>query len=296
MGKNSGIEWTDHTFNPWWGCVKVSPACENCYAETFSSRIGQKVWGPRSPRRFFDQKHWDEPRKWSDQAARAGRRARVFCASMADVFESRRDLDPQRERLWQLILETPNLDWLLLTKRPQNASLMMPPGWYRDPLPNVWIGTTVEDQKRADLRIPDLLRIPARIRFLSCEPLLGYVDLRPWISEISWVIAGGESGACARPTHPAWFRQVRDQCGAAGVAFHFKQWGEWAPFPLLQERTQIVDPTDHEYAGVWPDGSTGPGVASERGGYAVEMLRIGKRTAGRKLDGLLWEELPEVSA
>src|SRR5712671_6808752 len=122
MAKNSSIEWTDHTFNPWWGCSKVSPGCNNCYAETWAKRVGEKIWGKDEPRRFFTDKHWDEPLKWNDEALSSGTRRRVFCASMADVFEQRTDLNPWRARLWKLTEETPKLDWLLLTKRPENIA------------------------------------------------------------------------------------------------------------------------------------------------------------------------------
>lgn len=120
MAKNSSIEWTDHTFNPWWGCAGVSPGCDNCYAEAWAKRVGEDIWGARKPRRFFGEKHWCEPLKWNDEAQKQGHRRRVFCASMADVFELRSDLDPWRDRLWVLIDQTPWLDWLLLTKRPQD--------------------------------------------------------------------------------------------------------------------------------------------------------------------------------
>jgi protein gp37 len=178
MGKNSSIEWTDHTFNPWWGCTKVSPGCENCYAEAWAKRVGAKVWGARQDRHFFTQKHWDEPLKWNADAESKKRRKRVFCASMADVFELRSSLDSWRAQLWDLIDETPWLDWLLLTKLPQNIQKKVP--WKREWPSNVWIGTTIEDQKRADERLPVLLQLPAKCRFLSCEPLLGKVDLNRW--------------------------------------------------------------------------------------------------------------------
>src|SRR5271166_5607806 len=150
MGKNSKIEWTDHTFNPWWGCTKVSEACKNCYAEAWSKRVGQKVWGPTANRRFFGEKHWLEPVKWNADT-QAGRRRRVFCASMADVFEDRRELDPWRQKLWDLIEVTPRLDWLLLTKRPELVATLA--RWGDDWPPNVWLGTTVEDQESADFRL-----------------------------------------------------------------------------------------------------------------------------------------------
>lgn len=173
MGKATSIEWTDHTFNPWWGCTKVSPGCDHCYAEAWARRVGVAVWGHKEPRRFFSDAHWQQPRAWDAVAGDKKVRQRVFCASMADVFEERRDLDPTRERLWRLIEVTPNLDWQLLTKRPQAVKRIAP--WGDDWPSNVWLGTTVEDQDRANLRLPLLLSIPAKVRFLSCEPLIGPV-------------------------------------------------------------------------------------------------------------------------
>ncbi len=244
MSENSNISWTDHTYNPWWGCVKVSDGCRECYAETFAKRVGQNVWGPAAttPRRLFGDKHWQEPLRWNAAAAAAGTRARVFCSSMADVFEDHPEVGPHRERLFSLIEQTPSLDWLLLTKRPQNVASMVPVAWAAGFPSNVWMGASTEHQAAADERIPYLLAIPAAVRFLSCEPLLGPINLeRPphgaqpdpqsgvypaWYSQqIDWVIAGGESGPKARPMHPDWARSLRDQCVAAGVAFHFKQWG-----------------------------------------------------------------------
>ena len=234
MAEHSKIEWTHHTFNPWWGCAKVSPACEHCYAETWAKRVGQDVWGKRSDRRFFSDRHWSEPLRWDRQAESQRKRARVFCASMADVFEDRRDLDGPRARLWDLIERTRNLDWLLLTKRPELVGCLAPWGnrWPR----NVWLGTTAEDQRRANDRVPMLLGCPAAVRFLSCEPLLSQIDLTSWISEIDWVIAGGESGAKARPMQPEWLRGVRDLCVGNGVAFHFKQWELPVPGSSLRQR------------------------------------------------------------
>jgi protein gp37 len=178
MGADSKIQWTHHTFNPWWGCARVSPGCEHCYAEAFAKRTGKATWGVKEPRRFFGDKHWAEPLKWNKAAEKAGERHRVFVASMADVFEDRRDLDEQRARLWDLINGCADLDWLLLTKRPENIARLLPADWHdRGPWPNVWLGTTAEDQKRAEERIPELLKVPAVVRFLSCEPLLEAVAL-----------------------------------------------------------------------------------------------------------------------
>ena len=169
MAENSRIEWTDHTFNPWWGCTKVSPACDNCYAEAWAKRTGHAVWGAKTDRRFLSEFYWKQPLRWNREAKKQRRRERVFCASMADVFEWRADLKPWRTRLWALIDETPHLDWLLLTKRPHLAQRLAPWG---DSWPeNVWLGTTVESQRFADKRMHHLVNVPARVRFVSCEPL-----------------------------------------------------------------------------------------------------------------------------
>lgn len=237
MGMDSKIEWCHHTFSPWWGCVKVSPGCTNCYAEAFDHRLGGDHWGPRASRRFMSEAHWRKPVAWNRKAARAGERHRVFCASMADVFEDRSDLIGWRYRLFHLISETPNLDWLLLTKRPQNFHLRDEP-WMRE-LPNVWLGVTAEDQQRADERIPLLLQEPAAVRFVSYEPAIEAVEfqhergyLMPFketdpslqrTPRVDWVIAGAESGPGARPMNLEWVRSVRDQCQSAGTSFFLKQ-------------------------------------------------------------------------
>lgn len=221
MAENSGIEWTTHTFNPWIGCTKVSPACDHCYAEAWDARFNGNRWGPHAPR--TRTKTWGSPVKWNRQAAETGERPRVFCASLADVFDNHRTIDTSwRRELWKLIRDTPNLDWLLLTKRPQNISKMLPDDWAGGYV-NVWLGATVENQAAAD-RIYALTKIPARVRFLSMEPLLGHVDLSAHIHRLQWVIAGGESGPQYRPTDPNWFRNLRDQCAANDVPFLFKQW------------------------------------------------------------------------
>jgi len=230
--KNSQIEWTDHTFNPWMGCTKISPGCLNCYAarQTNVWQHGRVVWGPSGTRVRTKPDYWKNPRKWNREAQRAETRLRVFCASLADVFEDGWDetLDPIRRDLFVLIKETPHLDWLLLTKRPEQIAPTLErlglPNDYFLSLGNVWLGTTVEDQPRATLRVPILTEVPAVVHFLSCEPLLGSIPDLP-LDDIEWVIAGGESGPGARPMEADWAREVRDQCLAAGVGFHFKQWG-----------------------------------------------------------------------
>lgn len=180
MGESTGISWTDATFNPWLGCLKVSPGCEHCYAETLvSTRFGLPVWGPSSttPRQRTSASNWKKPLAWDRAAAKARKRTRVFCASLADVFEDHPQVAPWRTELFALIEATPHLDWQLLTKRPENMLRMLPPAWLDKPRANVWLGTTVEDQRRANERIPHLLATPAVVRFLSCEPLLEAVDL-----------------------------------------------------------------------------------------------------------------------
>lgn len=273
MGQNSKIEWTHHTFNPWWGCIKVSPACKHCYAETWAKRVGQSLWGARSRRRYFGENHWREPIKWNRMAEGDGVRRRVFCASMADVFEGRRELDEWRDKLWSLIEQTPSLDWLLLTKRPENINQYSP--WSEWPA-HVWLGTTAETQKWADLRITELAKSNASVRFISSEPLLGPIDLTRWLKrgELDWVIAGGESGPKSRPTKPVWVRSIRDQCAENGVAFHFKQWGHWAPeLPQIDRKVRelVVDAGD---------------------GTRESLYALGKRHAGRNLDGEHWDGLP----
>jgi len=230
--KNSKIAWTDHTFNPWWGCVKVSQGCKNCYAETFAKRTGNNVWGVDAPRRFFSNKHWQEPLKWNKEAEESGKRRRVFCASMADVFEDRKDLIEPRNRLLDLITATQNLDWLVLTKRPENIDSFMHFSEYE----NVWIGTTVELQENEN-RLHHIVHAPFPVRFISIEPMLGPIKLqhdfdglftRNWLDKnngINWVIVGGESGPGCRPFNWDWARDIRDQCAQAGIPFFMKQGG-----------------------------------------------------------------------
>lgn len=276
MAKNSHIEWTHHTFNPWWGCIKVSAACDNCYAELWAKRMGHQLWGKHAPRRFFSEAHWREPITWNKEAQITGRRERVFCASMADVFERRADLNTERLKLWALIENTPNLDWLLLTKRPQNIETLAP--WRSDWPANVWLGTTVENQTMAEKRLPSLLKIPAAVRFLSCEPLLGPLDLRDWVDRnsfypIDWIIAGGESGPGCRPMHPDWVRGLLAQCQSFEVPFHFKQWGQWVPAEMA-------------------DGAINVRLMEFTNDRSVEMVRLNKKLAGRILEGTTWDGVP----
>lgn len=292
MGERSKIEWCDATFNPWHGCTRVSTGCENCYAEAFSKRIGLKIWGVDVDRRFFGEKHWSAPEKWNAKAEAAGRRLRVFCASMADWLEDRRDLDGERHRLFDLIERTPAIDWLLLTKRPEHFDKLAPGSWVtRACPPHVQLGVTAENQQYWNLRVAILKNLPARTRFVSAEPLLGPIDTGD-LTGIHQVIVGGESGSGARPMHPDWARSIRDQCHA--VAFFFKQWGEFrngsGTSPANADRIMLTDGRAfswEDYAAAFsqtPDGLN-PTI----------MAKVGKKAAGRRLDGREWNEFPEVA-
>lgn len=318
MSTNTKIEWAHHTFNPWVGCTKVSPACVNCYAEGWAKRSGQVVWG--GERKRTSLAHWNLPLKWNRAAMAQGIRYRVFCASLADVFDNEVPVQWLHD-LFTLIRHTPNLDWLLLTKRIGNwksrlqavqdhmsAMISAEPkprsisdeesdamnwvgAWVDrndiDPIPeNVWLGATICNQAEADRDIPKLMAVPARKRFLSMEPLLGPVDLERWLEPagldtdlglsnpgIDWGIVGFESGPNARPGHPDHVRNLRDQFQAAGQPFFFKQWGEYSYTPT--NRAQ------------WDDGTP---VSPDL--HPVQVLRVGKKSAGRLLDGREWNEVP----
>lgn len=357
MGDTTRIEWADATFNPWIGCTKVSPACKNCYAERdFDVRLKTAKWGPSGTRVVTSDGNWRKPLAWNREAEKTGIRKRVFCASLADVFEDWRGvmlnhrgatlysgwhhsqpdwvasvepcegeplrMDAVRRRLFDLIDATTNLDWLLLTKRPENIPKMWPvefggiAGFQNEArIPyvrkNVWLGTSVENQEWADKRIPQLLncRDLSPVLWLSCEPLVGPVDLRSrvpvkaspgdhdyggytlWNSltgfrthkgggwtddqpkKIDWVITGGESGPDARPCDPDWFRSLRDQCVPAGVPFHFKQWGEWGDVDQA-DPIQVNNATYH---------------VLDKG---RRVFRVGKKNAGRLLDGVEHNGVP----
>jgi protein gp37 len=238
MAQNSKIEWTDHTFNPWVGCTNVSPGCDHCYAESWSKRSGLVKWG-NSPRRRTSEAYWRAPTKWQAGAAsfeaQHGRRQRVFCASLADVFDNQAESE-WRSDLFKLIAATPSLDWLLLTKRPQNIKKMLPSDWTSTGWTNVWLGTTCEDQSHFDQRWPILSKIPAAVRFISYEPAIGAVRLHDKGVQPDWLISGGESGHGARPMNPQWARDVISDCIKMGVSPFHKQWGAIKNNPLVAEK------------------------------------------------------------
>lgn len=334
----SKIQWTDNTFNPWIGCTKVSAGCKFCYAEADMDKRRKRVtWGVNGTRSVTSYVYWRKPLLWNLAAQAQNKQIKVFCASLADVFEKwdgqlvdskgqtltwddRHDvdgipcyhvgaskydgntiltLDIMRAELFKLIERTPYLIWQLLTKRPENVMGMIPEHW-REKFPsNVWIGTSVEDQEQADIRIPHLIKIPADVRFLSCEPLLGAIEFsdvtnradatsllgKPALAGIDWVIAGGESGRDARPMHPDWLRSMRDQCRAADVPFLFKQWGEWGEGARGKDFTSnkciMVGYSGRIYRGTIPSGDN-----------TYLMSKVGKSISGRMLDGKEYSQFP----
>lgn len=337
MSNHTTIEWTNTTWNPVTGCTKVSPGCDNCYAETIANRF---AGGPAFPKGFEvmvrpdkvnDPLRWRKPRK-------------VFVNSMSDLFHDKVP-DEWLADIFAVMATAQRHTFQVLTKRHgRMKSIMSNPEFVEKvkaraigkglpvaewvwPLPNVWLGVSVEDQKRADLRIPALLDTPAAVRFLSCEPLLGPVDLNGpadihghrsrltyWLTghpgwgspeitstvlelhplttgpRIDWVIVGGESGRSARPMHPDWVRSLRDQCVDAGVPFFFKQWGEWAPESVCATEKGAKSALYVEY-----DGATRPAARGARGD-AVTVQRNGKNNTGRVLDGDVWDEFPASAA
>lgn len=352
MADLSNIEWCDRTQNFWEGCQHASPGCDNCFAETRNKRFGGGLapnWGPGAPRRLTSPANRRKPHRWNKAHsafyAEHGRRQRVFCSSLSDWLDNAVPIEWFIELLDTIRL-TPNLDWLLLTKRIGNFQNRMREAkhaidfdkqrdlWLfvkcwangEDVPEHVYVGATIVNQLEADRDIPKLLATPARIRFLSMEPLLGLVDLRfpivkaappenihnMTIAEIDecasiaaraiyhaktrtvdWVISGGESGPGARASHPRWHRSLRDQCVAAGVPYLFKQWGEWANAEAA--RLDLNTCYDTSRAGGWVemDGFFSQGeMASPGDSRAAHVFKIGKKAAGRLLDGRIWNQFP----
>jgi protein gp37 len=302
MGASTSIEWADATVNWWAGCTAVSPACDHCYAKQMAGRLWGTKWGPGQPRTQFSGPV-ETLHALDRKAKRLGRPLRVFHNSLSDFFDNEVPQD-RRDLAFQTMLETPNLIHMLLTKRIGNVPGMLPPlvNQFDKIFPNIWIGATICNQEEADRDIPKLLQVPAAKRFLSMEPLLEPVDLQmhlpvargrngwfalpavessdgdraasggapriiPREQDLHWIIVGGESGHLARPMHPDWARSLRDQCHAAGVPFMFKQWGEHAPNWLNDDAGNKISGSE------WID-------------------RMGKKIAGRLLDGRTWDEVP----
>lgn len=241
MAENSKIEWTDHTFNPWIGCTKVGPGCDHCYAENMMDhRYGRVRWGAGEDRQRTSPANWRKPLAWS-RAAEGGRRQRVFCASLADVFDNEIS-EAWRTDLFALIRSTPNLDWLLLTKRIGNVLGMLPADW-GDGYANVWIGATVVTQAELERDGPKLQRVPARVRFYSMEPLIEDVD-PSYAAPPDWIIVGGESGREARPMREQWALRVARYCEDSQVPFFMKQgsqanWPHWKEFDRWHDELRV---------------------------------------------------------
>ena len=347
MADNTKIEWCDATLNLWHGCTKVSTGCKNCYAEALNDgRFNKGNWGPGGVRR--ETKSWAATLRAISRRAKAeGRRLRVFCQSMSDTFEGPETMGGRESENWatvrrlqdellSAVLEHPELDFLLLTKRPENVlgvchrhddpdGLGGGPRWEFPP--NLWLGTSVEDQAAADARIPHLLNVPARVRFLSCEPLLGpvrlnYVAPEPWNggdgsdgetwidslrgvreyedsvghgeddpgAAIHWVIGGFESGANARPGHPDWAKSLRDQCEATSVSFHWKQNGEWATVA-----NEAFGLHSGRIGFMRSDGSRWDVAPPDEDSDCVTIKRVGVGKSGRDLYGRVHDAFPEVA-
>lgn len=264
MGKNTGISWTGtrrkdgsiapgHTFNAWIGCTKVNAECANCYAETWDKiYMGGDHWGPGASRRIMPDKYWNDPIRWNRAAVKAGEIHKVFCSSLADVFDKEAPAG-QRERLWPLIKATPNLIWLLLTKRPENALEMLPSDW-GDGYENVWIGTTTGTQASFDRNYEYIKNIPAKYKFLSVEPQLEEIDFSKAFPNpvFDWIIFGGESGAKSRTFDPDWMKKPIEQSKEAGVAVFVKQMGTvWAKENDCSSK-KAGDPEEWpEWARIW---------------------------------------------
>lgn len=283
------IEWTDTVWNPVTGCTKKSPGCANCYAERMAKRLAGRCGYPADEpfRVALHPERLDEPLRWKKPR-------RVFVCSMGDLFHD--DVPTwMRFEVLDIVLQAKQHTFLILTKRPANMKEYF--DWYytkcgrtTETIKNLWLGVTAENQQAADERIPLLLQTPAAVRFVSCEPLLELVDLGQYLissqnfffndvperPNLDWVIVGGETGPNARPMHPYWVMSLRDQCQAAGVPFFLKSWGEW--LPNAQEYNCSPGGNDFEQRHV---------LVGD-----VMMCRVGKKRAGRLLDGRTWDEIP----
>lgn len=340
MSDRSAIQWTDATWAVTTGCDHVSPGCNNCYAARLTSGrlahlpeyAGLAVQGRFTGEVRLHPQRLDYPLRWRKPR-------RVFVCSMSDLFHKDTP-DEFIARTFGVIAASPRHTFQVLTKRPARMRSLLSNTafvsevvdwaahylahyerprpdrgrpWDTWPIPNLWLGVSVEDQHWAGIRIPVLLDTPAAVRFVSAEPLLGPVDLSPWMvgtRRLDWVITGGESGPGARPVHPAWLRNLHNQCVAAGVPFFLKQWGEWAPAEWKPERedgetveaykaragatgaTHAIAPSGHVYQPPHKPWSTErrPGIEPHAG-----IRRVGKHAAGRELDGRAWDEYPEVT-
>ena len=321
MGASTAIAWTDATWNCWQGCHKVSAGCKNCYMFTDKQRYGQTPDVViRSAAATFNA-----PLKWAKNREKYGHINRVFVDSWSDFFIE--EADAWRAEAWAIIRQTPNLTYQLCTMRPERIAACLPADWGTG-YPNVWLMVTAENQPMADLRIPILLSIPVLVHGVSVEPMVGAVDLTritapddhewyfsaldegdiyhsihgevsdgPEHGRLDWVICGGESGPNARPMLPEWAEDLRDQCEGAGVAFFFKQWGEWAPGACADHLPSRTERTATWWNGRWLYDSLTPRQSEElHRDDAPDVYRLGKEAAAAMLDGREWKEFPAVTA
>ncbi len=332
MADNTKIEWSQATWNPITGCTKVSPGCDHCYAEREAKGRLKRYYPDGFGKIICHKDRLDIPLRWQ-------RPRMIFVNSMSDLFHDEVP-DEFITKVFAVMALTPRHTYQVLTKRHGRMHALVNDDWFKEqiwrdaweldprgdiilntetpwPFPNVWLGVSVEDQKWADIRIPKLLGTPAVVRFLSCEPLLGPIDLEQYLFRfcdrepgtcprlngegpcdgcrvpqhlrgLHWIICGGESGPRARPMHPDWARSIRDECQAAGVPYFFKQWGEWVP---VSSDAGVYFSGDIELRA---DGYSWP-IEQPHGaddGTAVTMRRLGKKAAGRQLDGRTWDEMP----
>lgn len=278
------IEWADAVWNPVTGCTKVSQGCKNCYAERLAKRLAGRCGYPEAPHQFDVTLHPDrleEPLHWRKPR-------RVFVNSMSDLFHP--DVPYAFIRsVFEVMRICSHHTFLVLTKRPERMAELMLKEYFSGywPAKNIWLVASVEDQQTADERIPWLLKTPAAVRGLSCEPLLGPLNIQrhlldgwpKFAPQLHWVICGGESGPNARPMHPDWARWLRDQCQVAGTPFFFKQWGEWLFENQLMGSGLTSIPVVPKINTV--------------GGWTYYW--VGKKLAGRRLDGREWNEYPTFS-
>jgi protein gp37 len=303
----SGAKVKGYTFNPWHGCTKVSAACDSCYALTLSKRWGRDIWGHKAPRFFTNEAYWNQLDKWNAEAAKDGEPRFVFCGSMCDICEilhaghaDRERMDAARRRIFEKVETVPYLIFLFLTKRPQNFKRLVPESWMReDEWPkNAWVGTTIEDKQAYLDRASHLAALPAPVKFWSCEPLLEDITevLPPWptlLAMTNWILCGGESGRDARPMNPDWARNLRDRAREARIPFHFKQWGEWTPGENV-DRVRGTVQTATWFGGRWILDSENLAHTDGHCDDQPDLYRVGKKAAGRYLDGRTWDEFPAV--